>query len=242
MIPKIIHQTWKNNIIPNHWKESPYYWKKYHPDYKYILWTDDDNRIFIKKNYPWFLHIFDNYPHNIQRADAIRYFLLYTFGGIYSDLDIYPKKSLDIFINKYNNPNSCVLIKSSQLGVVTNSFMMSTPKHPFWIKCIESMIENKDSKFYYTKHLYVMNSTGPLMINYVYKQYPDNVYFLPNKNFMPCSICSPKPCTNKDSFLVYTEGQSWNEWDSHILNFIYCKWKIILLILLCLIYILRQKY
>lgn len=37
--------------------------------------------------YPWFLETFDGYPYPIQRADAIRYFVLHHFGGIYIDLD-----------------------------------------------------------------------------------------------------------------------------------------------------------
>lgn len=51
------------------------------------LWTDADAREFIEKEYPWFLETFDGYPFNIQRADSIRYFVLYHFGGIYIDLD-----------------------------------------------------------------------------------------------------------------------------------------------------------
>jgi mannosyltransferase OCH1-like enzyme len=37
--------------------------------------------------YPWFLETFDGYVYPIQRADAIRYFVLHHFGGIYIDLD-----------------------------------------------------------------------------------------------------------------------------------------------------------
>jgi len=51
------------------------------------LWTDAGSREFIEAEYPWFLDTFDNYGHNIQRADAIRYFVLVHFGGIYIDLD-----------------------------------------------------------------------------------------------------------------------------------------------------------
>ena len=37
--------------------------------------------------YPWFLETWDNYPFNIERADAIRYFVLAHYGGVYIDLD-----------------------------------------------------------------------------------------------------------------------------------------------------------
>ena len=51
------------------------------------LWTDVKSREFIATEYPWFLATFDNYSQPIQRADAIRYFVLNHFGGIYIDLD-----------------------------------------------------------------------------------------------------------------------------------------------------------
>ena len=55
MIPKIIHQTWKNKTVPEKWKKSQQSWIKHNPDWKYLLWTDKDNHEFIKKHYPWFL-------------------------------------------------------------------------------------------------------------------------------------------------------------------------------------------
>lgn len=51
------------------------------------MWTDAKSRELIATEYPWFLSDFDNYTHPIQRADAIRYFVLAHFGGIYIDLD-----------------------------------------------------------------------------------------------------------------------------------------------------------
>lgn len=51
------------------------------------MWTDAKSRELIATEYPWFLNTFDNYTQPIQRADAIRYFVLAHFGGIYLDLD-----------------------------------------------------------------------------------------------------------------------------------------------------------
>ncbi len=45
------------------------------------------SRELIATEYPWFLNTFDNYSEPIQRADAIRYFVLAHFGGVYLDLD-----------------------------------------------------------------------------------------------------------------------------------------------------------
>lgn len=107
VIPKIIHQTYKTEDIPEIWREPQRSCLELHPDYEYKvgsipllgaktmkltgcapqLWTDEKAREFIAKEYPWFLETFDNYPYPIQRADSIRYFVLSHYGGVYLDLD-----------------------------------------------------------------------------------------------------------------------------------------------------------
>src|SRR2546423_8562912 len=74
LIPKIIHQTYINASIPTRWLAAQQSCLDLHPDYDYMLWTDAKSHDFIKTEYPWFLETFEKYPHNIQRADAIRYF------------------------------------------------------------------------------------------------------------------------------------------------------------------------
>jgi hypothetical protein len=37
----------------------------------------------IEEKFPWFLESWLKYPYNIQRADVLRYFVLYEYGGIY---------------------------------------------------------------------------------------------------------------------------------------------------------------
>ena len=59
-----------------------------HPGWQYKFWTDDSARQFIAKEYSWFLQTFDAYQYPIQRADALRYFAVYHYGGVYADLDL----------------------------------------------------------------------------------------------------------------------------------------------------------
>jgi inositol phosphorylceramide mannosyltransferase catalytic subunit len=46
------------------WSES---WKVKNPDWRYILWTDDDNRKLIQSDFSWFLSTYDAMPDNINR-------------------------------------------------------------------------------------------------------------------------------------------------------------------------------
>lgn len=75
-IPKIIHQTWKDDHLPEVFQILSQTWRNVLPDWEYHLWTDDMNRDFVRVYYPHFLQKFDSYPKAIQRADAIRYLLL----------------------------------------------------------------------------------------------------------------------------------------------------------------------
>lgn len=71
-VPKIIHQQWKSDVIPEKFTKWKNKWLQYFPEneYEHMLWTDDNAREHIVNNYPWFLDTYDGYPHNINRVDA----------------------------------------------------------------------------------------------------------------------------------------------------------------------------
>ncbi len=94
-IPRIIHQTWKDNHLPTDYKQYRQTILDLHPDWEHRLWTDADNRNLIMKTFPWFLKTYDNYKHTIERVDAVRYFILLHYGGVYIDLDMECLKPVD---------------------------------------------------------------------------------------------------------------------------------------------------
>ena len=60
-IPRIIHQTWKNDTLPERWATVRKDCERMLPDYKYMLWTDASSREFIASTYPDFLATWDSY-------------------------------------------------------------------------------------------------------------------------------------------------------------------------------------
>lgn len=234
-IPKIIHQTWKNKDIPEEWRLSPEMWQKFHPDWEYRLWTDEDNREYIKNNYSWFLPYYDAFPYNIQRADAIRYFILKDFGGIYSDLDTVPTKPIDeYFTSKNGAAGEIYLINSANAtGFLTNSFMASQKGVPFWNEIIKEMTKPLPS-YIITKHFIVMNSTGPAMFTRVAKRYNRSFINLPRVLFNPFKqeeIDEDKNIVeDPDIVLTNLRGCSWHAWDSTLINLL-VKYKVGLIIL-----------
>ncbi|GKQ35293.1 glycosyltransferase [Streptomyces sp. A012304] len=140
-IPALIHQTWKDTDVPAHWKEWAESWRRHHPGWGYRLWTDSDNRAFLQEHYPWFLPVYDGYPEPIMRADAIRYFLLDHFGGLYVDMDFECLRPVDAILDGRELVLGCEphahtrLLLARRRGldrIVGNAFIASRPGHPFW--------------------------------------------------------------------------------------------------------------
>jgi mannosyltransferase OCH1-like enzyme len=163
-IPKIIHQTWKTEKLPENFKEWSNIIKRQHPDWEYILWTDKDNRKFIQEHYNWFLDIYDNYDVNIKRVDAVRYFILYHYGGVYIDMDFICLKPIDTIIDT----NQCVFGYQSRDenkgDSIANAFM-ACPKNHHFFELLINMLQ-------YFRNNYVLDATGPTFLTNIVKNYP----------------------------------------------------------------------
>lgn len=163
LIPKIIHQTYKTEEIPEHWQPGQQACVDLHPDYQYILWTDDMARDFIAEEYPWFLKTWDAYPYPIQRADAIRYFALAHYGGIYIDLDDGCMRTLDPLLTVP------AFVRETEPTGISNDVLGAVPGHLFYLKVIESL--KKYQRNWLVPYITIMFSTGPLFLSVMLIQY-----------------------------------------------------------------------
>ncbi len=228
-IPKIIHQVWINDTflgnpkkdVPEKWKKSQKEWKHHHPDWIYILWTDDLLLSYLELYHPDYLDLYKNYDYLIQRADMIRYFILYDYGGVYCDLDLYPLKNIENFI--LGNLDHFVYEAGPNDSIV-NAFMISPGKTEL-MKEIYSNLNTKLPWFCIGKHLKVMYSTGP---NFLYKSLLNSTkpyIIIPRKLFYPYSssedkmICEDQ-CKNAVIYPIKNTSGSWHSFDSIISSFI----------------------
>ncbi|CBQ71693.1 related to SUR1-required for mannosylation of sphingolipids [Sporisorium reilianum SRZ2] len=225
-IPRIIHQTWKDEHLPPRWQAIRDECAAMHPDYEYMLWTDADSRKFIAQHYHWFLPVFDAYPYPIQRADAIRYFVLHHYGGIYMDLDIGCLRRFDPLLRF-----EVVLPKTIPVGV-SNDVMLSAKAHPFMDQLIHNLITFNHQ--YLTNYPTVMFSTGPMFVSASYGLYVDvhgpaypSTPKQPDAGFkgvrvLPKSLYGKnvKPVDAPDAFFSHFYGSSWHANDAGFLIFL----------------------
>lgn len=192
-IPHIIHQTWRSEEIPSKFSKWIQTWVKNHPGWTYYLWTDESARQLIKDRHPYLLKVFDGYSEGIRRADALRYVVLYEFGGVYADMDLESLKSLTPFTKKYacflpQEPYEHPILDGNFEHLVINALMGCRPKHPFMKRLIDRLPA--------FQHMWsVLDSTGPHFVTSVYGDfkgdysYPEmhenGIYLAPSEYFFP---------------------------------------------------------
>ncbi len=239
-IPKIIHQTYKSlDLLPEIWKNTPDEWKKYHEGWTYMFWSDEDCDELIKL-YPQFLSTYNSFPHKIEKFDMIRLLFIYHHGGLYVDCDIIPTKNID---DLFSTNADMYIAVSSHFGNLTNAFIAGQKGSNFILRCLEEMVErNENPEWWYVgKHITVMNTTGPKLVEDMYELYKDTYEILVLNDVIPksCDVCSEKPCYEKEGYVKVLEGSSWLEWDSKLYIFFYCNWKMVIFIFIILMCILR---
>ncbi|KAK9861871.1 hypothetical protein WJX84_009111 [Apatococcus fuscideae] len=171
-VSKIIHQSWKSAELPEKFAAWSRSWRSNHPDWAFVLWTDETNRKLIAEHFPHLLPVFDGFPEAIMRADTARILYMKQFGGCYADLDFESLKPLDSLLEG-------LPIALAEMGARTadtkrevlqnsipNAFMCSTPQHPFWDFALRHIVEKAahDAAVADTNWDHVEQTAGPGMI------------------------------------------------------------------------------
>ncbi|KAL7746859.1 hypothetical protein RI367_007795 [Sorochytrium milnesiophthora] len=91
-IPPLVHLTWKTADLPWIGRKCLQQWRTLNPDHHVLLWTDDDMEEFFERFFPQWHPVLMSLNKPVLRADYFRYMVLYTFGGVYADIDACPLK------------------------------------------------------------------------------------------------------------------------------------------------------
>lgn len=191
------------------------------PDYEYMLWTDDLSREFIKEHYPAQLQMYDSYPFAIQRADAIRYFILHHFGGVYMDLDMGCRRRMDPLLQ---GDWDVVLAVTKPVGV-SNDLIFSSKESAFMDDTVHGLAA--------FNHQYVMNyptvmfSTGPMFLSAQLAIYGSAHPITPSNPVQAVRVL-PKSLYGKNapqetvphSFFSHFYGSSWHANDAGFITWL----------------------
>ncbi len=165
-IPRIIHQMWKDEPLPERWRLLRETWLRQHPDWEHRLWTDESLLAFAARFYPEMVPILEGYSSPVMRSDAARYLLLDHFGGVYADLDTECLRPLEPLLAdaelllplEPEEHAAAGVVKEYGLDrVVGNAWMASVPGHGFWRWVKEALVARRMEKG-------PLSATGPFLL------------------------------------------------------------------------------
>lgn len=108
-------------------------WKKYNPDYEFILWNDEKiNKLELIR------HDMIKYCNNFsETSDLLRFEILYKFGGLYIDTDFECLKPINPLIE-----NKTFVVFREKERHVCGAFLASSPQN----KYIKMLLDNLDAR------------------------------------------------------------------------------------------------
>ncbi|KAK3328267.1 nucleotide-diphospho-sugar transferase [Cercophora scortea] len=220
-IPKIIHQVFHNwhepgnETLPSDWEKVRQTCVKSNPGWEYKLWTERTSREFIETEYAWFLHTYDNYPFPVQRVDAVRYFLLLFYGGIYLDLDNGCKADLSPLLYYP------MWITDGGRGALSNNILASRPNHPFWARLTHSLLPWSYNWFF--PYATISYASGQWFETAIWEEYHallPPVDAFPNHEHRLYRLMMDdrmdRPDLDPWIFFTQERGGSWVNWDNYL--------------------------
>lgn len=218
LIPKIIHQVWFNmgngpTVPQKYQKMNESKMKNMQPTtidengnqksgWQYVLWNEEMALNLLETDYPWFVDYFNSYKNTICKVDAIRYFILHKYGGVYMDQDLLIYRSIEPLLH---DGRKLVLIRGS-LGMrlwkqefgLNNYFMASIAGHPFFELVIQQLPLAHKSWFHIRgSRDSVLLVTGPAFLSRCLELYTkskienngdDGIHLLPQMTFFNQSL------------------------------------------------------
>jgi mannosyltransferase OCH1-like enzyme len=167
-IPLDIYQTWFNKDLPQGMINSINKLKQDNPDFTFHLFDDNDCTNFIKENFGIKVSdAFDNLIPGAYKADLWRYCILYKKGGIYIDVKFHTN---NFNLKQLTDKNYFVKDRDghwekNKIGIY-NGFMISKPKNPIFLNCINDIIKNVNSG---NMGINSLHPTGPGLIGNYFK-------------------------------------------------------------------------
>lgn len=167
-------------------------WKLLNPDWNVQLVTEDDLRNACKTFSKECLELYDSFQLIHLKIDLGRYVLLYLYGGMYVDMDMYVLRGLNTslkfqqFIDKAKTDTHLLGLSTLNLDmqesfmfigrpqVINNAMMVSTQKNPLLFLAIQTIIHK--AKKYTNSNAYnkIQQTTGPIFINKFFARFIDN--------------------------------------------------------------------
>lgn len=203
-IPKVIHYFWfGKQKLPEIFYKCLESWKKYCPDYEIKLWTEENFDVNMS---PYSKQAYEQKKYAFV-SDYARFYILYTYGGIYLDIDVEILKNIDDLLQ-----NECFMGFEEREKVAPGLIIGSTKNN----KTIKEILDiyNRFEKFPKKKHDICVITTNYLVKNKELKinndvQKLDGVTIYPKEYFCACDWITKEVNITENTYCVHHYIASW---------------------------------
>ena len=150
MIPKVIYQTWKTQNLPIKVQKLRKKMYKLNSEYEFIIYTDEQMNDFMSSNAPKEIKdVFFRINNIVAKADLWRYFILYTYGGIYLDIDSEITGKLD---NLLTDNDTAIITAEKNKDMFVQWALIFDKGHKVLEKTIENILICMDKEMFKNDH------------------------------------------------------------------------------------------
>lgn len=209
IIPKICHMYWDGSPFSLLNAISVMSFKKYHPDweirmyqpiskYEHKSWnTDEQKTLYTKNDYfnvlsqfgVKFISIdfeqigFKNNVSEVIKSDYLRYWALYTYGGVWSDCDIVYIKNITSVIDNTADTVVCSDRVTGYSPTFPVGFLMCSKGNTVFRDILSKCNTSFDPKHYQCLGTGLLCSLFKNSVDYVRKAYPQHKIFAIDKSY-----------------------------------------------------------
>jgi mannosyltransferase OCH1-like enzyme len=220
-IPKKIHFLWLSKDeeklgIPEKYLFNVKTYIEKNPDFEIILWDNQSIKILLETKYPQYIELINSLTRVISKCDFIRFLIIYSEGGVYSDLDFYCRENLcEIIKDKKEVFYEEIPEHEPKHRHISNGFFCSVPKTEFIKGWIDRMVNNFNRDLKINSSYFVWNTTSPKEFWKYYMslsnppRLSDTCESLPYTNNQEISkLCKYYP-TKQVVYTLWNEGSGW---------------------------------
>lgn len=202
IIPRLFHHIWLGpRPMPSSHKTYINGWKAEHKGWSFKLWDDNDLTPDQFANYD-LIKAATSYA---QKADIMRYEILYKYGGVYLDCDFECLRNINSLLDGIT-AFSCNEI-SDYSKYCSTGILGAKPKHPVFKRATQ-MVRKAPLN---TKN--INQSTGPYFFRRCFEE--GDITIFPTMFFYPFHYDDPKPWPSvpRVSYGIHHWGASWLQED-----------------------------
>ncbi len=205
IIPPIIHQIWVGPKSRERFEKLRASWMLKHPGWLYMLWTDEELKKLKLINQAYY----DRARNYGEKADILRYEVVYLFGGVYADVDTECLMPFDLLHRCYE-----FYAGLCNAGSFNNALIGSVAGHPILKHVIETIkddvnqpsIPARTGPVHFTKCFSAIAPycSGPIM------PFTPSYFYPPIKVLMHQNSASHiDALAEKESFMVHGWAATW---------------------------------